>query len=159
MDKNKIVARIQAAEKYIYALSKFHHFEWAELYDLYLSKELTLEERFCLIHPVHLEELGLQNKIQGNRAFNEEPGVSTMLCQSNQIWGYSCCAVKDQNRLVADHLFPYSLGGPTIASNKLYLCKFHNQVKSNDIHFFPWERGEPDWLSIQIARVRNEILR
>jgi hypothetical protein len=42
-----------------------------------------------------------------------------------------------------DHLFPYSLGGPTIAVNAIYLCRRHNLGKSVDIHLIPWEEGFP----------------
>ena len=75
-------------------------------------------------------------------------------CRSMLLWGYEC-PFEDINQLAADHCFPYSLGGPTLATNKIYLCKWHNQIKAGDIHIFPWELGEPQWLLPMIDRIKR----
>src|SRR5207247_1839385 len=65
-------------------------------------------------------------------------------CQAMRLWGCSCpygAAPKE-----ADHLFPRSLGGPTIAENRLTLCTWHNKIKSMDPYIFPWEEGLPSWV-------------
>lgn len=57
---------------------------------------------------------------------------------------------------VGDHVWPYSLGGPTnsrsdLNLNRLILCKSCNEAKSNSIYSFNFDIT-PDWL---VKRVHN----
>lgn len=153
MNPDILQFRYNSARIFLSTLVKYSKLEWTELYEMYLSGELKLEELMCLVHPVHFRDRVSQNVIQGVRKFASESCLSTMQCQSSKIWGYACESVNDGNQLVADHYYPYSLGGPTTAANKLYLCRFHNELKTCDIHIFPWENGEPSWLRSQIDRI------
>ena len=65
-------------------------------------------------------------------------------CESARLWGYPCPFEGAQS--AADHLYPKSLGGPTVAENRLTLCRWHNTAKSMDVHIFPWEEGVLVWV-------------
>lgn len=148
--------RIQCTQKYLSFLEDSLALNWEKQYFLYQSKQLSLPYAFVLVHPWHCELLTSQDikTIYGARTFQKEVGLTGMQCLSETIWGYKCSHSRQSKSIVqADHLFPYSLGGPTISSNKIYLCKFHNQMKSNDIHFYPWERGEPAWLATHLQEI------
>ena len=103
--------------------------------------------------PSHVNHDALIRDIQGYRSFKQENGK----CQSKLIWGYECPI----HSLLChgDHLFPYSMGGPTISANKLLLCRYHNMVKATDIHLFPWEEKENRliWLDSHIKNIANRI--
>ena len=83
------------------------------------------------------------------------------------MWGYECPFPKSEK--VLDHEFPYSLGGPTNnAFNKRILCKWHNMIKANDIHNYPWEKifdeynyySKNDmrhWIDEQIDKIQYEL--
>lgn len=81
-----------------------------------------------------------------------DAGASVHGCQSEILWGYKC---ELEGEIEVDHLFPYSLGGPSNGSNKLHLCRLHNRLKSSDIHFYPWEKGEPAWLEVVLGKIRD----
>ena len=51
----------------------------------------------------------------------------------------------EEGAMEYDYLFPFALGGPTIARNRVPLCREHNAIKGSDVHLFPWEQGEPPW--------------
>lgn len=99
--------------------------------------------------------------IQGPRTFTGK--VQLPSCQAIDIWGYDCPF--DQADLVNDHLFPYSLGGVTSdAYNLRVLCHWHNQIKSSDIHVYPWEKlfneyahyqktDQKHWIDEQIEKI------
>jgi hypothetical protein len=93
-----------------------------------------------------------QDEIQGPRSFEAAPLLEGAPCEAERIWGYRCDLPLEYARQ-QDHLFPYALGGPTEARNRLTLCSWHNQVKFVDIHLFPWEEGEPLWLDPLLDRL------
>jgi hypothetical protein len=107
----------------------------------------------------------IQERIQGPRIFKRFPELKK--CESNGIWGY-CCPLESKN-IVYDHDFPYSLGGPTnYAYNRRILCKWHNMVKSNDIHNFDWNALfdeykynksilRPHWIDEQLKKIIFEF--
>lgn len=76
-------------------------------------------------------------------------------CRADIIWGYKCPL--PEQTIEADHMFPRALGGPATGTNQVWLCRLHNQWKSCDLLAFPWEFGEPEWLSEQIARVQEVV--
>jgi hypothetical protein len=85
----------------------------------------------------------------------QDPGAADMGCSCSLIWGYPCHLTRPQ--VVADHVFPYSFGGPSTGDNKIFLCGLHNSVKGADIHLFPWERGEPIWLNPLLSRLKQRM--
>jgi hypothetical protein len=90
----------------------------------------------------HPQQDTLETQIYGDRTF--EPLQYHDACQAKRLWGYECPFVREPS--AADHLYPHSLGGPTIAENRLTLCRWHNTAKSMDIHDFPFEEGLPSWV-------------
>jgi hypothetical protein len=152
--------RICCTQEYIASLELSLQSNWLNQYEMCCRSTLSLPHAFALIHPWHYSQDSTQlrvNGVRGSRSFPKEVGMTSLLCASELIWGYKCSRSLGKE-VQADHLFPYSLGGQTVASNKVYLCSLHNQMKSNDIHIFPWENGEPVWLSNcleMIARIKR----
>jgi hypothetical protein len=154
MDVQILAARINACRSYLEALERSFQSNWLASHDLYTARKLSLFDSFALAHPAHYEGLDTRGTVRGPRPFGEEVAIGSLQCRSEQFWGYPCSQSGVQH-LVADHFFPYSLGGPTVVSNKVYLCKLHNQMKSNDVHLYPWELGEPQWLSACLEAIRR----
>ncbi|GLS89938.1 hypothetical protein GCM10007916_10050 [Psychromonas marina] len=154
-------SRIQAAEIYLSAVQKSLNIGWLETFTL---PNKSLFDKLALLHPQHLEEIDLpchlsklkvQEKIQGKRGFPSNNQNES--CNSKLIWGYTCSL---PGKMQQDHLFPYSLGGPTIGANRISLCSYHNMVKSSDIHSYPWEdlMNKPGlWLDAQVERLYKDI--
>ena len=122
------------------------------------SDDLAL--KLCLVHPEWYSPsaaLG-QPDPRGPRAFAIRPPVGQR-CQSSYIWGYECSI--PSVRPSADHLFPYEAGGLTDARNLVWLCEWHNRVKSNDVHLLPWDLMDIGWLPGLLDRVavRRDLLR
>jgi hypothetical protein len=112
-----------------------------------LDSALELVEAMTLIHPVWLPSAVDKRLIFGERSF----GLTTASrCESHELWQYACDL--RHTSLHADHLFAYSLGGPTWAANRLTLCDVHNGIKGADVHLYPWEAGEPSWLARLLER-------
>jgi len=151
------------SEKYIRFLSDSFNIGWEKQYQK-INKKISIEDelvlKLTLIHPFHLKDLIpdinkrkiKQLQIQGKRIFDTKVFKK---CESEKFWGYQCPFPNDN--LVADHAFPYSLGGPTKGVNLRCLCKWHNMVKSNDIHCYPWEdlvkcytNNKEHWINNQI---------
>jgi hypothetical protein len=155
--------RFNSASKYLKVLEESFVVGWMKFHQEGLQ---SLYGKLALIHPGHLGELDLpkhltkekiQNIVQGPRAFPENS--LEFNCECNLIWGYSCIL---ETTIQKDHLFPYSLGGPTISCNKINLCKYHNMVKSSDIHCFPWEAAKQrilPWVDNQIENLHNEVFK
>lgn len=128
-------------------------------------KERTLYEELSLLHPDHLASLVLpehlsreciQRKLQGPRSFVSNL-CSVNKCGSKLLWNYECPL---SGNIQQDHLFPHSLGGPTVPTNRIHLCRYHNMVKTCDIHCFPWEEADKwckPWLGMQISKLRREF--
>lgn len=155
-----LFGRVLEAEKYFAALRAFDNVEWSELYSLYLDQKLTVAESVALCHPrLYNESLDpAVSKIRGPRSFPSEPKSQTTQCGSSVFWGYRCVMTGD-SAPAADHIFPFAYGGPTEPSNKLYLCAEHNRLKGCDVHLFPWNEGEPAWLSLVLYRVNYRLRR
>jgi hypothetical protein len=111
----------------------------------------SLPERLLLLHPVWLEGVTDAWKVQGPAGFG--PIKNPSRCKADLLWGYACPLAHEP--LQSDHVFPYSLGGPTTGMNRLALCAVHNGWKGADLVNFPWERGEPDWLGDQLQTIRR----
>lgn len=137
-------ARILAAKSYLQSLQQTSAADWLQVYDRYAQGLLDVTEALALAHPQSYPELGDGIDIRGKRGFQPQRNRHGVRCSSELIWGYECTL--DAIELTADHLFPWSMGGPTAASNQLVLCHYHNLVKTSDVHVYPWELGEPTWL-------------
>jgi hypothetical protein len=159
MDIEILQRRINTACAYVSALENSFQNNWLEQYELYLQGKLRLPEIVALVHAHHYEHLDLNSIVRGPRHFAKEVGMDNVKCRAEVLWGYTCGRTLEI-AIAADHLFPYSLGGPTLGSNKIHLCALHNQMKSNDVHLYPWEIGEPVWLKNCLAAIwrfkRNE---
>lgn len=151
--------RIERGEEYLLALEEFQSWKWSEILAKYRKRKLTLPQAMVLVHPAFYEDRDakVRQLIQGPRSFSTSAGQHVADCMADQIW-LSACPLENSEAVHSDHLFPYSLGGPTLAENQLFLCPVHNRSKANDIHLFPWEQSEPKWLALQIERIRNLLL-
>lgn len=151
--------RIERGEEYLWALEKFQNWKWDEILAEYREGKLSLPQAMVLVHPDYYEdrENEVGQSIRGPRSFSARAGQHATDCMADQIW-LSGCPLANHEVIHSDHIFPYSLGGPTVAENQLFLCPVHNRSKASDIHLFPWERGEPRWLATQVERIRNLLL-
>lgn len=153
--------RYESTKEYLLSLEKSLQLGWLGFYNKHSN---SIYDKLALIHPDHYEEINLddhllngaaQKKIQGSRSFSASSSMET--CSSSLLWDYDCHLNGD---IQQDHLFPYSLGGPTIAKNRIYLCCYHNMVKSSDVHCFPWEAVEQwvtPWIDKQIENMGKDI--
>lgn len=148
--------RFEAAECYLASLDRLLAGEtnWDELASDYLDRKVGFESGLALIFPKFYTERDIpQEDICGGRSFCFS-AVHGTRCNSILLWNYGCVS---RESLHIDHLFPYSLGGPTDARNASYLCSRHNMSKSSDIHIYPWENGEPEWLRPLVVKIREKI--
>ena len=151
-----------AVANYLQALDRSLSIGWKEFYR---QRSGSIYESLALLHPWHYDEIDLpehltqssiQVNIQGNRNF--KAGKIGSHCHSSLLWGYEC---ELDVVLQMDHLFPYSLGGPTISGNMLTLCKYHNMVKSSDIHCYPWgqfDKWAIPWVVTQVEKIKNQVI-
>lgn len=145
---------------YLEAIQKTLSRPWLESY----STAQDVYIKLALLHPEHYKSLDLpsnvsisklQAKIQGPRSFQNKSNQGS--CNCNLLWGYNCTLNED---IQQDHLFPYSLGGPTLGTNRIYLCRYHNMVKTSDIHIYPWINVTTltqQWLDNQIKMLHSSV--
>ena len=159
IDPTTLKNRIAFGEEYLLALEEFQSWKWSEILAEYHNRRLTLPQAMVLVHPAFYEdrEANLEQSIRGPRSFSTTAGQQVAACMADQIW-FSACPLASPEDVHSDHFFPYSLGGPTLAENQLFLCPVHNRSKANDIHLFPWELGEPNWLGTQVDRIGKVLL-
>jgi hypothetical protein len=150
--------RLQEARDFLRILHQTFEMEWRELFPLASSHENWFF-RMAAIHPKHYQDYiqitGENCPIRGQRRMTVDGGVIGEGCRCDVLWGY-CCDF-GRSALHADHLFPYSFGGPSNGQNKVFLCEFHNRAKGSDIHLFPWENGEPGWLLPLLKRIDSNL--
>jgi hypothetical protein len=120
-----------------------------------------LPDIMSLIHPdflydqdgFFLGDLIFYNNSRFNTGINE-----TDTCQINSILTNCICQFnyfRDiRGKCQADHLWPHSLGGPSIFENRILLCKYHNVSKSNSIVEAFW-RSYPVWLNVYLNKLHN----
>ncbi len=113
-----------------------------------------------LIHPDFFRKNGVSFSENLNWKTNTsfKTGITEMdRCCYDQISGKECefNEYPDiRGKCEADHFWPNSLGGPSMLSNRLILCRFHNGMKSNDIDVFLWAKV-PDWLEQYLQDIYN----
>jgi hypothetical protein len=151
-----LAQRIRIGAEYLAALANPIATEWQSGYEKYLSGTLSLPETLTLLHGQWWSH-GAHHRIQGRRRYTEAASRTADRCRADLIWGYQC-GLRTEGHPEYDHVFPYSLGGPTIAANRIPLCRIHNAVKGADVHLFPWEAGEPAWVADQLKRITALML-
>ena len=158
MDLKTLTYRIRLGEEYLFALAEFHHREWCTIFEDYERGRLTIAQSLVLVHPRYYidRETEVGKSIRGIRKFDNVTGRDVSRCMAEQVW-LSTCTLQNSEELHSDHWFPFSLGGPTLADNQLYLCPIHNYSKGSDVHLFPWERGKPVWFERQVERIQRLI--
>ena len=147
-------SRVTACRAYLAALTKYRHCDWTTTHAVFKRGEMTLAEAFALAHPEHYSGHILEVRVRGPRTFPPLPTAVEAECGSRLIWGYECSL---PGGFAADHIFPWSLGGPTDPTNRVTLCTTHNQLKGSDVHAYPWERGRPTWLEPLLDRVAQVL--
>ena len=129
---------------------------WAELYDVY--DELTFPERLVLVHPEWYESnKKVKNcKVRGKRDRKVNKN-GWEVCESIKFWDYECPF--DDPDIKIDHVFPWSLGGPSVPSNSAYLCEYHNRLKGPDIHHLELNEdgSDFDWFPETLEKVRKKL--
>lgn len=148
--------RISEAERYLALALEDYGGKW-ELYRADAEARADVALALALIHPDNWPGQADQQRVQGSRAFRARMIHGTRLCNAVDYWGVTCNTDTSREGAIADHAWPYSLGGPTDVANIVWLCRRHNQIKAADIHFYPWELGWPDWLSTQLKRVERAV--
>lgn len=146
-----------AAARYLHTVLASRSWDWSSRYVLHGTGDLTATEGLALAHPMHYEatvqlvaDAPGRCRVRGQRRFPEEPGRTGLRCRSDIIWGYEC--PNEGAHVVADHVFPWAFGGPTVASNLIYLCELHNSVKGADFHTYPSFADAPSWLDAVLER-------
>ncbi len=150
IDAELLKTRILCAEDYLKGLESVRRIGWIDSLLLFKKGELTAPHAMALIHPEHYDYA--QEAVCGARTFIDDPAPSLRRCECHLYWQIAC-PFEGLTDFSADHVFPYSLGGPTEPNNRMVLCRLHNQMKSNDVHFYPWERGQPSWLEPVVRRI------
>ena len=151
------LSRIESARQYVSALHKSYTLEWLDQYSQYQQGRLSTEGTMALLHPNHYQgHFAKQEDPRGKRIFSGSEFNAA--CQAELVWNCPCPLPNDEPK-VSDHIFPWSLGGPTVAENRVMLCRWHNEVKAGDVHLFPWEEGLPGWVDGLINRIGARIQR
>ena len=159
MDLTTLKNRIELGEEYLLALEKARNrsggIHWRSMSEdgLRCLKPWLWSTRIS----TRTGKRKLTNLSAVRAGFRPRPVGPSQRAWRIEIW-LSACPLENQDVVHVDHLFPYSLGGPTLAANQLFLCPVHNRAKASDIHLFPWELGEPGWLRRQVERIRSLLL-
>jgi len=123
MTPAEAVRRIESARQYFQFLMGSSSVAWTDLEVGYRAGQLSLQQAATLVHPRWLPD-GLVTSGRSVRAFGGQiPNYER--CHSQELWGYDCAF---ERTLETDHLFPWSLGGPTHPENAVYLCANHNRA-------------------------------
>ena len=153
LDCEKLLVRVGAAVEYLAALEEFMNAEWNSVYVRLINGQLSIPQKLAAINPMLYDGIIQQHEICGLRTYSSSVMSAGQSCMSWKMWGYKCPFHSPV--LEADHLFPYSLGGPTDPRNLVLLCKYHNRVKAADIHLYPWEGGCSPWVVEMAERIKS----
>ena len=123
---------------------------WVELFELASTpKEMrnNLPIAMALIHP-EFPDCPRPRRSGFNRSLSE-------YCELGKIVpGAECPNPAEEN----DHIWPLSLGGLTIDSNRADLCTKCNRGKgSTVVGYFPWDGNTPGWAIEKIFEIRANI--
>ncbi len=77
-------------------------------------------------------------------------------CEWAKVEGVPCTfePFRRSTRCHADHVWPATLGGPSIRENRQLLCAYHNLTKGSSITHFAWTRV-PSWLITVLSDMAN----
>ena len=130
---------------------------YKELLVRYDHPDTEFPLKLILIHPRFYSSN--PTRITGNRCdvrgdFNFQTD-SDAICNAKKYWGYSCPI--QEPAIHRDHIFPYSLGGPSVSSNCIWLCEWHNSLRSYDPHVIPDADKEPRWFKDVLAHVKRKL--
>jgi hypothetical protein len=149
--------RNQRARDYVCFLVEARQgkYGWLDVYELYRERGLPFAQALVLVHPMWYEDAHEKNTcpIRGPRNFDHVVTVANS-CEAHRFWGYNC-PEDPGNRLVRDHYFPYSLGGPTSPENLLWLCELHNGMKGSDIHILNLASENFLWFDQILPRIEE----
>jgi len=87
---------------------------------------------------------------RGKRQFPAASRSRAGSCEIFRLLPGAECTINEEGREF-DHVWPYSLGGPTVSSNRTRLCATHNQVKSAFVLLAMDE--QPEWLEALEGRL------
>jgi hypothetical protein len=158
LDAAIVLQRIVTAEHYLDLVDHGVAGDWAlRRADAEARQDIPMA--LALIHPNNWAEHSRRDAIQGPRAFRTAEIFGTRICSAADYWGIACRTDTMVEGAVADHAWPYGLGGPTTVANIAWMCRRHNASKGIDIHLYPWEFGWPDWLTDHLNRVERVLRR
>jgi hypothetical protein len=123
---------------------------WIELFNLAPSQREMKENlpiAMALIHP-EFPDCGKPSRTGFIRSLSDN-------CQLGKIvMGAECLNPAEEK----DHIWPLSLGGSTIDSNRADLCTNCNRGKgSTVVGYFPWTGKTPEWVIQKIFKIRSNI--
>ena len=133
-------------------LAKPHlpYYHWIKLFDLAPTPremEENLPIAMALIHP-EFPDCSQPSRIGFTRSLSDD-------CQLGKIVTGAECPNRAEER---DHIWPLSLGGSTIDSNRADLCAKCNRGKgSTVVGYFPWSEKTPGWAIEKIFKIRSNI--
>ncbi|WP_206446934.1 HNH endonuclease [Agrococcus sp. KRD186] len=149
MDLSTFPIAFAEAREYLHELDGLRSDEWHDSLRNVLALPRATPKAYALLHPDWLElnfNAGTVQRLLGPARFDQtrlDPELAS--CHAKLIWGYEC-DIPSSTPLEADHLFPRSLGGASEAGNRVWLCRRHNAIKTNDVHLYPsWGDWKP-WL-------------
>ena len=123
---------------------------WLELYNNSCSVEKierNIGIAMILIHP----EFKFINPIK-------RTGFIKRIAEKCELGKLVHGAICPNNAKEKDHIWPFSLGGETIDSNRADLCEYCNRGKSNTIvGYFDWGSSTPDWVIEKVDFIRRSI--
>ena len=151
MREDVLRSRTSTAASYLSILARITDSSWEDSYSQYCDNRLSVPHSLALAHPRFYEDLCGSDAVRSVRNFVERASSRLIGCESDRLWQYKCPYVTCE--LEADHLFPYSYGGPTDSRNRIWLCREHNAFKGLDVHLFPWEVQPVPWLTDVLRRV------
>lgn len=153
-------SQLLAGEEYAHALASLPARTWFECDEFYRSSGYRTPAAFILVHPAWYGGEGTTAAscpVRGMRRFSMSAPPAGSRCQSQELWGYGCPF--PYPHLQPDHRFPFALGGPTVATNAIWLCAAHNAAKSADWHL---EKRAPSgiaWFEPMLEAVRGLVVR
>ena len=119
-----------------------------------------------LLHPdfsVDREENEFRKSLDSRRRMVVLPEEKDGDCRLSVINGEECIFnqyTRYRGDLVGDHIWPYSLGGPSnsrsdLTRNRAMLCKNCNSAKSSGIHVYHW-KVQP-WLDERLHNIARRM--
>jgi len=156
--------KVNFTDKCDFWLEKYN--QWNSEYPMALGGELTMLNLFglALIHPNFCYDRFGENFrkqfLDTNRTMSVDEEERNGKCQVNQITGEECAFnefPEERGRLVGDHLWPYTLGGPSNDAdhwhrNRLLLCQNCNSAKSSSVATYKFTK-RIEWLHTRLHNI------